>query len=403
MTFEIRSIEPAELDRMIEADERGFSHTMPADGSRGWAEAELDRTRVAFDGDEIVGVSRAYSFELTMPGGGMVPAAAVSWVSVVPTHRRRGVLTRMIDALHEDARRREEPVSMLTASESVIYGRFGYGVATWRAGISAERARVQFRDHHGDGSVRMFSRDEGVKTLPKLYEQFARDRPGAVSRPDFWWPFVFWDNFGGKDKSFFTAAHSDAHGEDDGFVAYEVFDEWHHGLPDRRLLIWDMQARDDHARAALWQWVFGIDLIGTVASTMAPIDDPLRHLVTDSRRVRFDFVNDGLWLAPFDVGRLLSSRTYTVAGGLVFEVHTTDGSSSCVALEGGPDGAQALATTAEPDIVCDAATLGACLLGGNRWSEMAAIGRVEARSARVLQQADAMFLSTPAPAMLSYF
>ncbi len=403
MAFEIRAIARDEIDRMIEADERGFSHITSADSPRTWAEGELDRTRVAFDGDEIVGVSRAYSFELTMPGGGCVPAAAVSWVSVVPTHRRRGVLTQMIRALHDDARAREEPVSMLTASESIIYGRFGYGVATWRAGISAERSRVQFRAASDDGRVRMLSRDVGVKTLPRLYEQFGRLRPGAVSRPDFWWPFVFWDRLGGKDKSFFTAVHSDALGNDDGFIAYEVVDEWNQGLPDRRMVIYDMQARDERARAALWQFAFGIDLVGTVAATNAPVDDPLRHLVTDGRRVRVDYVNDGLWLAPFDVARLSSSRRYAVAGRVAFEVHAADGTKTRVVLEGGPDGAQCTPTTVEPDIVCDAATFGACLLGGNRWTEMAAVGRADAARTRTLEHADAMFLSTPAPAMLSYF
>jgi predicted acetyltransferase len=402
MSFEIRAVALDELDRMIEADERGFGHVMPPDGSRTWAEGELDRTRVAFDGDEVVGVSRSYSFELTMPGGRFVPAAAVSWVSVVPTHRRRGVLTGMIRALHDDARAREEPVAMLTASESVIYGRFGYGVATWRAGISAERARMQFRNVD-DGRVRILSREEGEKTLPELYERFGRLRPGAVSRPDFWWPTVFWDHFGAKGKSFFTAVHTDASGDDDGFIAYEVFDDWNRGLPDRRLLISDMQARDERARAALWQFAFGIDLVGTVAATNAPIDDPLRHLVADGRRARVDFVNDGLWLAPFDVARLLEARTYTVAGRIVFEVHHADKQSTRVSLEGGPDGATCNSTSAEADIVCDAATLGACFLGGNRWTEMAAVGRVDARTRRSLEHADAMFLASPAPAMLSYF
>src|SRR5689334_14456755 len=107
---------------MMLVDERGFGGEPNPEGiSRSWAEGELDRTRVAFDGDEMVGVSRTYTFELTVPGGAMIPAAAVSWVAVLPTHRRQGVLTRMIDAMHDDARERGEPVGILTASESHIY------------------------------------------------------------------------------------------------------------------------------------------------------------------------------------------------------------------------------------------------------------------------------------------
>ena len=247
-------------------------------------------------------MSRSYSFELTVPGGAVVPAAAVSWVAVLPTHRRRGVLTQMIAALHDDARAHEEPVAMLTASESVIYGRFGYGVATWRLGISAERARIEFIDPEDTGRMRMLTKEEAEKVLPEVYERTRLARGGMVSRPDFWWPQVFWTYMGGRGKKpFFTAVHTDAAGNDDGFVAYEITDEWNRGLPDRRLVVWDMQAVDGKARAALWKYVFGVDLIGTVASTNSPIDDPLRRLVTDGRRVQVDYVNDGLWLARIDL------------------------------------------------------------------------------------------------------
>src|SRR4029077_1308866 len=111
--------------------------------------------------DAIVGSSRAYSFDLTLPGGASIPAAAVSWVAVLPTHRRQGVLSRVIEALHDDAREREEPVSMLTASEGAIYGRYGYGVATWRLGLTAERSRIEFADDAPEmGRMRMLDRDE---------------------------------------------------------------------------------------------------------------------------------------------------------------------------------------------------------------------------------------------------
>src|SRR5712691_10615209 len=145
MSFEIRAIEPGEVDELLIADQRGFGGEPPRPGaSRSWTTGELDRTRVAFESGRIVGVSRTYSFELTMPGGTLLPVAAVSWVSVLPTHRRRGVLTQLMAAMHDDARERDEPAAILTASEGSIYGRFGYGVATWRLGVTADRARIAF-------------------------------------------------------------------------------------------------------------------------------------------------------------------------------------------------------------------------------------------------------------------
>src|SRR5436853_6679199 len=131
MSFKIRAIEPGEVDELLLADQRGFGgEPLRPGASRTWALGELDRTRVAFEAGHMVGVSRTYSFELTMPGGAFLPAAAVSWVSVLPTHRRRGVLTRLMAAMHDDARARDEPAAILTASEGAIYSRFGYGVAS---------------------------------------------------------------------------------------------------------------------------------------------------------------------------------------------------------------------------------------------------------------------------------
>jgi predicted acetyltransferase len=405
MPIEIRAIDKDEVEQLLLADERGFSGAphQPAD-SLSWAEGELDRTRIAFEDGMVVGVSRAYSFELTMPGGAMMPAAAVSWVSVQPTHRRRGVLTQMMNAMHDDARERGEPAAMLTASESVIYGRYGYGVATWRLGLSAERSRVDFRDAPDDsGSVRLLKREEARDLLPAIYDRCREVRAGMVSRPDFWWPTVFFDHFAGPKKAAFFAVHRDASGVDDGFVTYEVNDEWNRGLPDRRLMLWDIQAVTPAARVALWRFVFGIDLIGTVAGTNVPIDDPLRHLVRDSRRVRVDFINDGLWIAPLDPVALLATRSYDAPGRFVVEVKMPDGSAQTVAVESRDGSAQATRTKDAADVTCAADALGMCILGGNRWSELADAGRVEVHQSSALATADAMFTTHPAPAMLSYF
>src|SRR4051812_13543640 len=145
MPIEVRAITEAELPAMLEVDLRGFgARPRTPDRPDSWIRAELDRTRCAFENGEMLGCTRAYSFELTMPGGALVPIAAVSAVAVQPTHRRRGVLTTMIDALHTDARDRGEIAAALTASESKIYGRFGYGPATWRLGCTVDRVNGRF-------------------------------------------------------------------------------------------------------------------------------------------------------------------------------------------------------------------------------------------------------------------
>lgn len=388
---------------MLLVDQRGFGGAPPKrDEPTTWAEAELDRTRCAFDAGAMVGASRAYSFDLSLPGGNRVPAAAVSWVAVLPTHRRRGILTAMLGALHDDARERGEPVAILTASESAIYGRFGYGVATWRRGVSAERRAVRFVGDRGTtGRVRLVDRAEAAKLLPGLYER-TRGGAGAVSRPDYWWSQVFWQPAAG-DKAFFVAVHEDAAGEPDGYLAYEVTGEWHRGLPDRRLVVWDLHAVDDDARAALWRYAFAVDLVGTVAAIQVALDDPLPLLVDDPRRVRTDYVVDGLWLCPLDAAALLAARSYAIDGSLVVEVRGPDGTTARLSLDGSTSGAACAATTRSADIVCGSAALGACSLGGTSWSHLARAGLVDEHTAGALRRADLMFSTQPAPAMLTNF
>ncbi len=336
MALEIRAIGPDEVDDLIRADARAFGNPPhPKEASRTWAEAELDRTRVAFEDGAIVGASRAYSFEMTLPGGACVPSSAVSWVGVLPTHRRRGILTKMIGALHDDARSRNEPAAILTASESAIYGRFGYGIATWRVGLSIDRVHARFASPLDDrGRVRLIERDAAEKILPSLYDEIRKLRPGMVSRPSYWWPEVFWED-GTPEKALFVAVHEDASGTADGFVAYEVKEGWSAGHSERRVFAYDIQAVSGETRSALWQYLLGIDLVVGVTATNAAVDEPIRHRLTDPRRVRIDYVNDGLWLLPLDPGALLGARTYAPFDGhLVLEVEDPDGRAVRYAVEG---------------------------------------------------------------------
>jgi predicted acetyltransferase len=404
MAFEIRAIEPDELDEFAASDRRAFGVAPPASKiSRSWTAGELDRTRAAFENGAIVGGSRAYSFELTLPGGAIVPAAAVSWVGVQPTHRRRGVLTQMMRALHDDARERGEPAAILTASESVIYGRFGYGTATWRLGTSVERAHAQLgRPFDDAGRVRIVTRDEAEKLLPPLYDGIRRGRAGMVSRPDYWWPEVFWGT-ADDEKASFVVVHEDPNGVADGFASYEIAGSWTGGHADREVRIWDLQSSNDPARRALWQYLLGIDLVRGIMAWNVPVDEPLRHLLRDPRRARVDYVNDGMWLAPLDPVALLSARRYSAFDGhLVIEVLDPDGSAT-YAIDGNDREASCTPTTDAPDLSMTTPVLGAMSLGGNRFTEYAAAGLIDEHRAGALALADAMFMSSPVPACTTAF
>jgi predicted acetyltransferase len=403
--IEIRSLESGEVDALIVADQRGFGGVpLRPESSRSWAKGELDRTRVAFEDGRIVGVSRTYSFELTMPGGALLPAAAVSWVSVQPTHRRRGILTRMMGAMHDDARERGEPAAILTASESSIYGRFGYGVAAWNLRLGADRVRIEFSPRERDpGSMRLVDQDEAKRVLPEVYDRARLARAGMVTRPSFWWEQVYWDSFIAQTKACFFAIHTAASGRDDGYVVYGISFDGPPGVAKRELSIIDMQAESSATWIELWRYVFGVDLVDRVRTINSPVDDPLRHVVRDSRRVEVTGVSDHLWLAPLDPAGVLAARSYSVPGRVVITTHLPDGGAPTVAVEASEAGTSCRVVDEPADLACDSTVLGMCALGGNRWSELAHAGRVDVHRPDALARADAMFLTTPAPALLSYF
>jgi predicted acetyltransferase len=403
--IEIRPLEAGELDALLVADQRGFGGVpIRPDSSRSWALGELDRTRIAFENGRIVGVSRTYTFELTMPGGALLPAAAVSWVSVQPTHRRRGILTRMMAAMHDDARDRKEPAAILTASESSIYGRFGYGVAAWNLRLGADRVHIRFAPRDDDaGCMRLVDREEAKRALPEIYDRTRLTRAGMVTRPSFWWDQVYWDFFIARTKACFFAIHADADGRDDGYVVYGISAEGAPGSSKRELTIIDMQAESSTTWIELWRYVFGVDLVDRVGTVLSPVDDPLRHVVLDSRRVEVGAVNDHLWLAPLDPATVLAARSYTVPGRVVITTHLPDGRVQTVAVEATEAGTSCEPVDEPADLTCDSTVLGMCALGGNRWSELANAGRVEVGRPEALARADAMFLTSPAPALLSFF
>jgi predicted acetyltransferase len=358
--------------------------------------AHLDRTRCAFDGDELVACSRAYPFELTVPGGATVPSAAVSAVAVQPSHRRRGALTAMMDSLRNDAADRGEPAAMLTASESVIYGRFGYGLATWRAGCAIERAHARVaRPVDDPGRVRMIDADETLKLFPEVYERARRLRAGMVSRPDYWWPECYYAE---PDHVYFDVVHEDAHGELDGYAAYEITGDWDRGHSARRVTILDLQSTNRIARAALWEFLLGLDLVATISAVILPVDEPIPFMLADSRRFRTEYMNDGMWVLPIDIGALLEARTYATSGQLTVEV---DGERFTIESDEGD--ATVSPTTRSADLSCSRAALGATYLGGNTWTTLAAAGLVDELSSGALARADVMFVTSPAPATLSWF
>lgn len=390
---------------MVRTDAAGFGE----DGSKWmeqagrWLRADIERTACAFEGDELVGTSRNFSLEVTLPGGAQLPAAGVSAVAVLPTHRRRGVLSTMMQRLLDDAVERSEPVAMLTASEGGIYGRFGFGVTSRAASVSFDTRDVRFARPRPEGRLRLVEPDEARKPEVEVFERVRQADPGVVSRSDAWWSDIQYEKAHGTR---FDVLFESASGSLDGYVLYGVKDKWD-PEPAHTVRVIDLLAATPEAAHALWRYLCEIDLVRTVTATNVAPDSPLPWLLQSPRAAWPTSVRDWVWHRVLDVPAALGARTYATGGSLVLEVHDParpgGGADGTFALEGGPDAATCASTGATTDLACDVSTLSAAWLGGVRWSELARAGLVEEWSTGALARADAMFASTPLPFAYTWF
>jgi predicted acetyltransferase len=405
--FELRPVTREELPAFTRTDLTAFGER--ADQARfelDWTSLELDRTLAAFDGEEIVGTGRLFSFELTMPGGKLQPAAAVSWIAVLPTHRRRGILTAIKRCQLDDAVERGEPLAMLYASEGGIYRRFGYGIASSSMTVTVDTRHSAFLHPVPEGRVRLVEEDAARKLFPEIFDRARRIQPGAVQRVDEWWPDqFFWPEPDERGTRFYCVYES-PEGRLDGYAAYRTEMRWDNGAHGT-VHVRDLVTITPTARAVLWRYLLDVDLTENVAAWVVPLDEPLRWLLAEPRRMRVGRLAESLWLRVLDAPAALEARTYSAPGRVVFDVRDQfrpgGGAAGRFELEGGPDGAEARRTTAEPDLALDVAELGALLLGGVRASTLARAGLVHERTAGALAVADAMFDVDPLPFSMTDF
>ena len=322
MDVELRAISADELPAYLVTDSAGFGQ--PVERTRhNMAAWELDRTVAAFERDRIVGVSRNYSFEITMPGGALLRAAGVSDVSVLPTHRRRGLLRSMMERLLDDAIAHDEPVAMLTASEGGIYGRFGFGVAIRTSTVEVDTRDAMFLGPRPAGTLRMVQLDEARGIEPEMFDRARRRQPGAVSRFDSWWlDEQFQAEFGTR----FDVVYESPGGGTDGYLTYGLRGEGTAHGPAFRLIFRELVAVSQDATNALWRYACEVDLVRTVVALNAPLDVAAGWMFASPRAARQHDIRDFLWTRLLDVPAALGARTYSVPGPgdsatLVLEVH----------------------------------------------------------------------------------
>jgi predicted acetyltransferase len=327
MDIDIRPITPEQGDQFSDVLATAFGETLSeeerADHDR-WF--EYDRSIAAFDGDRMVGTGGAYSMDLTLPGLTTIPIGGLTAISVLPTHRRRGILRSMIAYHFEEVERRGELVSALGASESVIYGRFGYGLATTFADYEIDPRRGQFlRPVASRGRLRLLGPEETAKIVPPLYDRYRRGQPGELSRPQVWWDVYArdpeWSRQGASRH--YDVVYESGPGRVDGWVSYRIESRWPNGLAANIVKVRMLVGLTVEAEAALWRYLLDLDLAGTIKLIDRPVDDPVRWRLADPRRLRVTEVGDQLWVRLLDLPGALAARRYAVEDALVLEVSDT--------------------------------------------------------------------------------
>ncbi|GAC1445593.1 MAG: GNAT family N-acetyltransferase [Chloroflexota bacterium] len=403
MTYELRSIGRDEFPAYNMAAAMSFGHHWTEEDGEGWQELfELDRSLAVFDGVRIVGTGAILSFRLTVPGLDTVPVAGVSAITVLPTHRRRGILTSIMRRQLSDVREREEPLAILWASESIIYGRFGYGMATLRMGGEIDTNHAAFsRSPEISGRVDLIDKDRASLVFPDIYNEARTLRPGGLTRKPGWWKNMLKDPERwrrGASGRFYVVHESDS-GEIDGYATYRVKMNWEHGIAAGSLQLGDLVTLNPAARAMLWTYLVNVDLIRTVEAFNLPVDESLRWMLADTRQLRSTSLGDGIWVRLVDIPSALCARRYTLEGHVTIEVVDPflPDNTGCYELEGGPRGATCHRTDREPDITLQVSDLGAAYLGGVSFTTLAQAGRVHENVLGALRRADIMFSSDVAP------
>jgi predicted acetyltransferase len=389
--MELRPATTEELDDFGRAVMSAFHRELTEEDIRHYERIdEPERTLAWFDDGRIVAGTGIYSRHITVPGA-VVPCAGVTAVGVVPTHRRRGLLTAMMRRQLEEVHARGEPVAVLWASEGAIYGRFGYGIAARIGRITARRPLARLASAPPPGEpLRAGPAADHLDHMRAVYEGVRASRPGLLDRPGPWWDVRLYD----PESRRGGAQPLRAVTVPDGYALYAVRGDRDQDGPAGEVVIHELVAATAGARALLWAFLLDQDLTRTVTWTLAPPDEPLWLMLTDPDAVRV-VLESALWARLVDVAAALAARSYASDPDVVLEVADTfcPWNAGRYRLAGGA----CERTDADPDLALDAAALGAAYLGGTTLRELAGAGRVAELRPGALERASAAFAGDVAP------
>lgn len=353
-----------------------------------------ERLVAAWEDGRAVGGAGAFPFGLSVPGGAL-PCAGITVVGVTPTHRRRGILRRMIRMQLDLAHERGEPIAALWASEGSIYGRFGFGVASLYGDVSLPKVHSAFRGSPVEGaSVRQVTLDEAAELIPPVYERVRAQRPGMMSRSPEWWRIrplddPEWSRGGGGEKMFAVA---EVDGQVGAYAMYRHHQQFEHGNSVGKLQVIEAAGDSAAATETIWRYLAEIDWVERMEASLLPVDHELHLLVEQPRRLAME-LSDALWIRVVDLGAAFEVRNLAGDGAVAVDVADAFCPWNAGVWRFAADGCERVET--EPEVRLDIRELGSVFLGGFSFSDLARAGHVSELEPGALLRADALF-ATPA-------
>jgi predicted acetyltransferase len=390
MTIEIRPPAEHELRAAMEAAQAAFGEEVEDDEwNRERQLMPASRALAAYDAGRPVGLAAAYAFDLSIPGGEL-PCAGVTWVGVLPSHRRRGILRDFMRRQLDDVRSWGEPIAALWASEASIYGRFGYGTAAPGILAKSDPRRFALKDDHASRvTVRLTDADEAFRLFPGVYDRVRAGRAGMLSRSETWWKELRladpkeWRR--GASQKFFAVA--EVEGTAEGYATYRVKGEWEDGFPKGEVRVAEAMATSAAVEREVWRFLHAIDL--TVKVDVFSLD-PASSLflsVRDPRALGLR-LGDALWLRLVALDAALKARSYKPGESIVLEVTDELCPWNAGRYRVGDDAGR---TEDTADLALDVADLAAAYLGAFDFHRLVHSGRASERRDGAAEAATLLF------------
>ncbi len=321
--MEIRPVNSDEFPAFLRTTEGAFHEDVSDEDVASWAKVfEPERSLAVLEDGAMVATAAALTRELTLPGARM-SVACITAVGVLPTHRRRGLLTELMRRQLDDVRAAGESVAALWASEPVIYGRFGYGLAARHgfATVPTTGARLRAGLPAPAGRTVLLEPADAVERIAPLYDRVRRERVGHLDRAGAWWDLRVYDpeaHRAGRG-ALRAAVHEAPDGTVDGYVLYGVKLDWSEGGPNSVVVVRELVTDGPAAVAGVWSYLLGLDLTRSIEAWPSAPDLPPNEIVEGPQRPRMT-LGSNLWVRLVDVGAALAARTYNAPFAVVFEV-----------------------------------------------------------------------------------